>query len=161
MTIARVEGKVNQKARIEKWRGWLGRQTEKLRKVKTWTWDAGNRAPLVSGGDGPDVYYRSMGHVEKVKLPTFSGRQEDFSEFRSQFRELCQGERYTQVLEMAQLRLKIPKEALAAITGLQCPEEAWKRLEELYGNRELSILAALKNLRDFKPVKSASHEQVI
>ena len=35
---------------------------------------------------------RSTGHVEKVKLPTFSGRQEDFSEFRKQFRELCRGE---------------------------------------------------------------------
>ena len=102
-----------------------------------------------------------MGHVEKVRLPTFSGRQTDFSEFRSQFRELCQGERYTPVLEMAQLRLKLPKDALAAIIGLQCPEEAWKRLEELYGNRELSILSALKRIREFKTAKQAPHEQVI
>ena len=45
--------------------------------------------------------------------------------------------------------------------GVQCPEEAWKRLEELYGNQELSILSALKNLREFRPTKSAAHEQVI
>ena len=117
----------------------------------------------VSGArdEGAAGWHRSSGHVEKVKLPTFSGKQEEFSEFRSQFRELCRGERYTPILEMAQLRLKIPKEALAAISGLQCPEEAWKRLEELYGNRELSILAALKTLREFKPVKTAPHEQVI
>ena len=57
--------------------------------------------------------------------------------------------------------LKLPKDALAAIIGLQCPEEAWKRLEELYGNRELSILSALKRIREFKTAKQAPHEQVI
>ena len=81
-----------------------------------------------------------------MKLPTFTGQQEDFSEFRNQFRELCAGERYTPVLEMAQLKTKLPREALYAISGLQCPEEAWKRLEELYGNQKLSILSAIKNL---------------
>ena len=84
-----------------------------------------------------------------------------FTEFRSQFRELCRGERYTPVLEMAQLRTKLPKEALALLVGLQCPEEAWKRLEELYGNRELAILSALKRLREFKATKQGAHEQVI
>ena len=91
----------------------------------------------------------------------FSGKQEEFSEFKTQFRELCQGERYTPVLELAQMKLKLPREALAAISGLRCPDEAWLRLEELYGNRELSIMSALKTLRDFKTTKSAPHEQVI
>ena len=44
---------------------------------------------------------------------------------------------------------------------MQCPEEAWSRLGELYGNRELSILTAVGKLRDFKPSKAAAHEQVI
>ena len=99
--------------------------------------------------------------MEKVKLPTFSGRQEDFAEFKNQFRELCKGEQYTPVLEMAQLKQKLPKEALAAIGGLQCPEVSWKRLEEVYGNREISIMSAIKNLRDFRSSKSAPHEQII
>ena len=157
--IERYEGKPSQRARIEKWRDWLTRQTDKVRKIKSWVWEApsrthGDRLPR-------DSRPRHVGHVEKVKLPTFSGRQADFTEFRSQFRELCRGERYTPVLEMAQLRTKLPKEALATLIGLQCPEEAWKRLEELYGNRELAILSALKRLRDFKATKSATHEQVI
>ena len=62
---------------------------------------------------------------------------------------------------MAQLRLKLPKEALADNCRTPVPEKAWKRLEEQYGNRELSILSALKNLREFKPSKSASHEVMI
>ena len=62
---------------------------------------------------------------------------------------------------MAQLKLKLPREALSAIAGLQCPDEAWKRLEELYGNQELSILSAVKNLREFRTTKTAANEQVI
>ena len=157
--IERYEGKSSQRARIEKWRDWLARQTDKIRKIKSWIWkrpSSGRESRLPR-----DDRRRSVGHVEKVKLPTFSGRQADFTEFRSQFRELCRGERYTPVLEMAQLRTKLPKEALATLIGLQCPEEAWKRLEELYGNRELAILSALKRLREFKATKQAAHEQVI
>ena len=157
--IEKYEGKSQQRARIEKWRDWLTRQTEKTRKIKSWIWEA----PPRPGEDRTPLacHPRSVGHVEKVKLPTFTGRQADFTEFRSQFRELCRGERYTPVLEMAQLRTKLPKEALATLIGLQCPEEAWKRLEELYGNRELAILSALKRLCDFKATKQAAHEQVI
>ena len=96
-----------------------------------------------------------------MKLPSFSGRQEDFSQFKSQFRELCKGEGYTPILEMVQLRLKLPREALSAITGIQCPEQAWTRLEEIYGNREMSILSTMKCLRDFRTTKQAAHEQLI
>ena len=157
--IEMYEGKPSQRARIEKWRDWLTRQTDKTRKIKSWIWDRPSRTSEERSPRG--CQSRSVGHVEKVKLPTFSGRQADFTEFRSQFRELCRGERYTPVLEMAQLRTKLPKEALATLIGLQCPEEAWKRLEELYGNRELAILSALKRLREFKATKQGAHEQVI
>ena len=153
--VARLEGKTAQTRRIDRWKEWLFRQTERMRTIKSLSWDAAQREADKPRGEP------TRGHVEKVKLPTFSGRQEEFSEFKSQFRELCKGERYTPILEMAQLRLKLPREALAAVTGLQCPEEAWLRLEEVYGNRELSILTALKNLREFKPAKPAAHEQVI
>ena len=159
--IGRLEGKTAQSRRIEKWRDWMTRQTDRIRQAKSICWDATQRetTPAPRGRSGS--CHRSTGHVEKVKLPTFTGRQEDFSEFRNQFRELCAGERYTPILEMAQMKLKLPKEALSAISGLQCPEEAWKRLEELYGNRELSILTAIKNLREFRTAKTTAHEQTI
>ena len=68
-TIARTEGKASQKARIEKWREWLSRQTEKVRKVKAWTWNADASVASRSRDEGSAGCYRSMGHVEKVKLP--------------------------------------------------------------------------------------------
>ena len=153
-----VEGAASQKKRMDRWREWKERQRARVRLIKEKSWELQQARPSSLDATVPR---KATGHVEKVKLPTFSGKQEDFAEFRCQFRELCRGEGYTAILELAQLKMKLPREALATIAGLQCPELAWKRLEEMYGNRELSILSALKNLREFKSSKSAAHEQVI
>ena len=139
--VAESEGADVRRDRISRWLVWHGRQVEHIRNAKKLMWDA-ERLEGGRSGRGRDDWPRSRGHVEKVKLPTFTGRQEDFSEFRNQFRELCRGEQYTPILEMAQLKQKLPREALAAIGGLQCPELSWKRLEEVYGNREISIMSA-------------------
>ena len=159
--LGKLEGRSAQRQRMDKWREWYDRQTDRLRRTRDRYWETPASTRTSNVNDRHGQCSRSSGHVEKVKLPLFSGRQEEFSEFRSQFRELCRRERYTPVLEMAQLKLKLPKEALATIAGLRCPEEAWLRLEELYGNRELSILSALRSLREFKSAKSSAHEQVL
>ena len=158
MITLRLEGKSAQKRRVERWEEWLARQRERVRKIKDRMWDIRRDTPSHSETRGCS---RSSGHLKKVKLPTFNGKQEYFSQFKVQFRELCKGERYTPILEMAQLRLKLPRDALSAITGMQCPEKAWARLEEIYGNREMSILSALKALREFRTTKIAPHEQLI
>ena len=143
---------------MDKWNDWIGQQREKVRKIKDRAWEIDR---LRDHGASDGSCRHSRGHLEKVKLPMFSGKQEEFSEFRNQFRELCRGEQYTPILEMAQLKMKLPREALTMISGIQCPDAAWLKLEELYGNRELSIMSALKNLRDFKSSKQVPHEQVI
>ena len=156
--MALVEGTASQKKRMDRWRDWKERQRARIRLIKEKSWELQQARPTSADAALPR---KATGHMEKVKLPTFSGRQEDFAEFRCQFRELCAGEGYTSILELAQLKMKLPKDALSTIAGLQCPELAWKRLEEMYGNCELSILSALKNLREFKSSKAAAHEQVI
>ena len=159
--IGRLEGEPAKKVRIERWMIWHEQQVQRIRGAKATMWEAALRGGSGTHREGRESCGRSAGHVEKVRLPTFSGRQEDFAEFRNQFRELCRGERYTPILEMAQLKTKLPKEALAAIAGLQCPELAWKRMEEVYGNRELAIMSTIKTLREFKSSKTATHEHMI
>ena len=78
-----------------------------------------------------------------------------------QFRELCGGEKYPAVIELTQLRQKIPKEAVCAIAGLTEPSQAWDRLDELFGNREAVILSTIRKLRGFRSSKSSPCEQVI
>ena len=97
---------------------------------------------------------RWSSHLEKVKLPQFSGKLEKYAEFKSQFQELCGGERYPAIIEITQLKQKIPREAAAALAGLMVPTTAWRRLNELYGDRESAILTALRKLRGFKSTKN-------
>ena len=104
---------------------------------------------------------RGTGHLERVKLPQFSGRPEEYAEFKSQFKQLCGGERYPAIIELTQLRQKIPKEAAAALTGLTRPDQAWECLDELYGNREAAILTAVQRLRGFRSTKSQPCNQIV
>ena len=96
-----------------------------------------------------------------MRLPHFSGSVEDYGEFKGQFQELCRGESYTSVIELAQLRQKLPKDAVALLVGLVSPETAWARLDETYGNEDLQVFAAIKRLRAFKPSKTAVQGQVV
>ena len=96
-----------------------------------------------------------------VKLPEFNGDIEDYSQFKSQFQQLCAGERYSPVIELAQLRTKLPKEGVKAIIGQTDPGKAWERLDEIYGNMEMSVITAMRRLRNFKVTKSTPHDQVL
>ena len=109
----------------------------------------------------PEGCSRRGGFLERVKLPMFSGAIEDYGEYKSQFKELCRGESYTDVIVLAQMRQKLPKEALSLIYGIGTSGEAWARLDETYGNTDLQVLAALKRLRNFKVGKSSAHDQVV
>ena len=62
---------------------------------------------------------------------------------------------------MAQLRQKLPREAVAILIGLTAPVAAWARLDERYGNREMSVIAALKRLKGFKSSKATAHDKVM
>ena len=50
---------------------------------------------------------------------------------------------------------------MLSITGITSPGEAWRRLDEVYGNRESAILSAVRCLRAFKPTKTTDCDQVI
>ena len=118
-------------------------------------------APVVVPATVSSGCQRRGGFLERVKLPQFTGSVEDYGEFKCQFRELCSGESYTSVVELAQLRQKLPKDAVALLVGLVSPEAAWARLDETYGNVDLQVFAALKRLRAFKPSKTAVQGQVV
>ena len=134
--VGKVHGRAAHRTRLEGWKAWTPKVKAEIARLRRLTWKAEERlAPLKASGSG--VCKGGSGHVEKVKLPSFSGNIEDYAEFKSCFRLLCNGERYSAVLELAQMRTKLPKDAIQAIYGLTSPEEAWSRLDEMYGNREM------------------------
>ena len=50
---------------------------------------------------------------------------------------------------------------MAAIAGLSVPSQAWKRLYEIYGNREAAIMTAMGRLRGFQHSKTPACDQII
>ena len=139
--------------------------SDKMDTIKREYWRFKRRAapapPVLTPAAPTSICSRTQGHLEKVCLPNFSGRPEDYADFKSLFQQLCGGERYPSIIKLTQLRQKILKDAVQTIAGLTAPSKAWKRLDEIYGNRESAILSAIRKLRAFKPSKSADCDQVI
>ena len=66
------------------------------------------------------------------------------------FKELMQESRQREVLEMARLTDNLPAEAKRKKTGITDPKEAWEKLYDRYGDRNLSVIAAMRELTQMK-----------
>ena len=75
------------------------------------------RAPLATGQDTS----------RRLSSPHSRDVRKTFRSSKASSGNYVAWEGYTPVLEMAQLKLKLPKEALAALTGLREPGMAWHR----------------------------------
>ena len=158
--VARLESSSARHLRAQEWGSWFHQIMGKVGTIRG-SMATPNTTPEVVPTTVASTCQRRGGFLERVKLPQFTGSVEDYGEFKCQFRELCSGESYTSVIELAQLRQKLPRDAVALLVGLVSPEAAWARLDETYGNVDLQVIAALKRLRSFKPSKSAVQGQVV
>ena len=98
--------------------------------------------------------------LEKVQLPSFSGKVGDYPDFKGQFRELAANDGYTSVIELAQLRRKLHVEGRAIVEGVMGVEEAWSMLDDRYGNAEVAVVTTLQALQRFRTSKSSWHEAI-
>ena len=158
--VARLDSQEARRTRAQEWSHWF---QQVMSKAGTICESLSKPAEATVAAPSKDTgrCQRSGGFLERVRLPQFSGSVEDYGEFKGQFQELCRGESYTSVIELAQLRQKLPKDAVALLVGLVSPEAAWARLDETYGNEDLQVFAAIKRLRAFKPSKTAVQGQVV
>ena len=163
LLLVRIRGPEARAARASEWARWHQRVASVMTSVRRSL--AGStlprEVPTPSQPHEAATCQRRGGFLERVKLPAFSGSIEDYGEFSVQFKELCRGENYTDVIELAQLRQKLPREATSLIVGLATPSAAWSRLDETYGNQEMQTLAALKRLRNLKLGKTTPHDRVV
>ena len=158
--VALLDGPDTRHFRSQEWGSWFQQVMAKVGAIRGSMARPAEVAAVATASEANPCQRRG-GFLERVKLPQFSGSVEDYGEFKCQFRELCSGENYTGVIELAQLRTKLPQDATALLVGLVSPEAAWARLDETFGNEDLQVFAALKRLRSFKPSKSAPQGQVV
>ena len=131
---AQTAGKSARTSRAAAWRYWGKHVTGKLGTIKESCLGCRMKridpVALLTPASPAPVWHRGSGHLERVKLPLFSGWSEEYAEFNMQFRELCGGEKYPEIIELTQLRQKVPKEAVQAIAGLTDPTQAWERTRQ-------------------------------
>ena len=66
------------------------------------------------------------------------------------FKELIKASGQGPVQEITTISTKITEEAGRLITGIIDPTEAWERLNEGYGDKQLAVIAVMKDLMQLK-----------
>ena len=100
-------------------------------------------------------------NLQRVKLPVFTGRAEDWPEFRRLFQELTEGEGLRPAVLLAQLRDSLNcEQAKSLIVGKTVVAEAWNVLDRRYGDRELAVINAKYQLLHLDTTQGQPHEQV-
>ena len=109
----------------------------------------------------PKVHGPGRSHLQRVPLPHFSGKSEDWPEFRRYFGELTKDEQFPPGIMMAQIRehLRTP-EARALIAGNTEPTEAWKAQDKRYGDKELALVDVQHKLASLDTSRGEGYEKV-
>ena len=88
-------------------------------------------------------------YMERLKPPTFSGKVEDWPEFRSVWKELLAG--YPDSIQVQHLKTHIPAADVKRVAGINTMVEICQCLEKVYGDTELNIITVKTNLENYIP----------
>ena len=94
-----------------------------------------------------------------MKPPTFSGKIEEWPEFKSVWKELLSG--YPDNIQTQHFKTHIPALDAKRVVGVKTMAEMWRRLDKVYGDVELNILTVKNNLENFTPKASADHKRIL
>ena len=98
---------------------------------------------------------------EKMKLPIFTGKSLDYVDFKIKWMDQVHTAGFNELQELANLKDKIPKNATDKMFGITTLEDAWKILDNNYGNRELTVSLLKNKLKNIKPSAKEDHNRVI
>ena len=126
----------------EEERGGAGRdRDESYANFEDWTRRARAKVRHHTQESPPRNHGPARSHLQRVALPYFSGKVEEWPEFRRYFLELTENEHFPPAIMMAQLREHlITKESKALIAGKTDPTEAWMALNKRYGDKDLALV---------------------
>ena len=99
-------------------------------------------------------------HLERVKLPHFDGKSENWADFKRRFKELIKAVNCSPVMEMTFLVDHLAAEAARYVLGVTDPTEAWQLLDKRYGDRRLAILTTRHRLINLQLPAGPAHTKV-
>ena len=98
-------------------------------------------------------------YIERLKPPTFSGKVQDWPEFRSVWKDLLSD--YPESVQVQHLKANVPEADAKRISGVKTMDEIWKRLEKVYGDTKLNIMTVRQNLEGFTPKATDNYKRVL
>ena len=128
----------------------------KLRKMRGSSVRSNQNSVSSGSSEGSSQSYKAF--MKKLDPPTFSGKVEDWPEFRSVWKELLAG--HPDSVQVQYLRKSIPANDARRIAGVKTMGEAWKRLEDVHGNLQLNIITVKTNLETFMPKAVERYKKV-
>merc|ERR1711954_368440 len=98
--------------------------------------------------------------LQKLSLPKFSGKISDYPTFKQTFKDLTEGAGYPTSIIVEHLKNVVPKEHHHLIEASTTMIEIWKRLDEKYGDRTMTILTVQRNLVNLDLSKHKEYEKI-
>ena len=98
-------------------------------------------------------------YIERIKPPVFSGRVEDWPQFRSVWKDLLSN--LPDSIQVQHLKSSLPEVDQRRVTGVNTMLEIWTRLERVYGDTDLNIITVKSNLENFTPKSSQDHKRIL
>ena len=97
--------------------------------------------------------------MKKLEPPVFSGKVEDWPEFRCVWKELLAD--HPESVQVQHFRANIPVADAKRVTGVRTMAEMWRRLEKVYGDTDLNIITVKTNLENFVPKASQDYKRIL
>ena len=101
-----------------------------------------------------------VGHyVEPLNPPRFSGKLEDWSDFRNMWDGLYSD--YPEKVQVLYFKESIPPSDRNRVAGVSSMSELWNRLDSIYGDKTLNITSIKSKLESLALESTLEHDQVI
>ena len=97
--------------------------------------------------------------IERLKPPSFSGKIEDWPEFRAVWKDLMAA--CPESIQVQHLKANLPAVDAKRVTGINNMAEMWKRLERVYGDTDLNIITVKTNLENFVPKATIDYKRIL
>ena len=116
-----------------------------------------NNSPITADFPPIDRSYKPF--MKRLEPPTFSGRIEDWPEFRSVWKDLLA--EFPESVQVQHLKTNIPEADARRVAGVKTMDEMWRRLERVYGDTDLNIITVKTTLENFSPKSTQDHKRIM
>ena len=104
---------------------------------------------------------KPVSYLKKAEPPKWGGDPLDFADFKRKWTNQVSTANMPEETELDRLRENLPSQAAKALYGENVMANAWKILENLYGDKELIANKLKKQLKNIKSKGKTDHDIVI